>query len=216
VYQGDERWSAVDGYFSEKLVPADEDLAYVLDANAAAGLPPHDVSSLQGKFLALLTKLVAARHVLEIGTLGGYSTIWFARAMAEGGKVTSLEISPDYAATARSNLENAGVRERVDVMVGPALKSLARLYQESAGPFDLIFIDADKPNNAAYLEWALKLSRRGTVIIGDNVVRDGSVIDATSSDDRVQGVRAFTDLLADTAGLFRPPCRQSVRKAGME
>ena len=202
MYQGDERWLAVDGYFSEKLAPTDEALAQTLDANAAAGLPPHDVSPLQGKFLALLTKLTGARRVLEIGTLGGYSTIWFARALAEGGKVTSLEVSPEYAAVARNNLDKAGVSDRAEIVVGPALASLARLHQEGAGPFDLIFIDADKPNNPKYLEWALKLARPGSVIIGDNVVRDGAVIDATSSDDRVQGVRAFTDLLADRTGIF--------------
>lgn len=202
MYQGNEHWLAVDSYFTEKLAFQDDGLTGALDANAAAGLPAHDVSPLQGKFLALLTKLVNARKVLEIGTLGGYSTIWFARAMSDGGKVTSLEVSPDYAAVARRNLGAAGVANRVNIMVGPALTSLARLHQESAGPFDLIFIDADKPSNPAYLGWALKLARPGTLIVGDNVVRDGAITDAASSDDRVQGVRAFTNLLADTPGLF--------------
>ena len=202
MYAGDERWLAVDSYFVEKLAPSDDALDKALEANLAAALPPHDVSPLQGKFLALLAKLVAAKRVLEIGTLGGYSTIWLARAMPDDGKVTSLELSPEFAAVARANLDRAGVADRVNVLVGPALESLARLHSEGVDPFDLIFIDADKPSNPKYLEWALRLARPGTLIIGDNVVRDGAVIDAACSDERVQGVRAFTDLLAFTPRVF--------------
>lgn len=202
MYSGDERWAAVDAYFGEKLAPPDDALKATLAANAAAGMPPHDVSPLQGKFLALLTKLVGARRVLEIGGLGGYSTLWFARALEDGGRVVSLEISPEHAAVARRNLDRAGVGERVEIIVGPALESLANLYLQGAPAFDLIFIDADKPNNPAYLTGAFKLVRRGGLIIGDNVVRDGAVVDAGSTDDRVVGVRAFTDLLAAASGAF--------------
>lgn len=202
MYAGEDRWVAVDRYFSDKLVPRDDALVATLKANAAAGLPPHDVSPLQGKLLALLTKLVSANRVLEIGTLGGYSTTWFARAISEGGRVVSLEVSPEFAAVARTNIDQAGVGEQVEIIVGSALDSLARLVERGVPPFDLIFIDADKPNNPAYLEWALKLARVGTLIVADNVVRDGAVTDAASTDDRVRGVRAFTDKLAASSDLF--------------
>jgi predicted O-methyltransferase YrrM len=202
MYQGDERWIAVDDYFAEKLAPSDQALKLALEANTRAGLPPHDVSPLQGKLLALLAKLVRAERILEIGTLGGYSTIWLARALRPNGKVISLELSPECAHVARQNIDLAGVGSQVDIVVGPALTSLARLYQAGGEPFDLIFIDADKPNNPAYFQWALKLARVGAVIIGDNVVRDGAVINPHSLDDRVQGVRAFTDLLAGSTNVF--------------
>jgi predicted O-methyltransferase YrrM len=202
MYQGDERWAAVDRYFAEKLAPSDQALKLALEANARAGFPPHDVSPLQGKFLALLAKLVRAERILEIGTLGGYSTIWLARALQPSGKVISLEVSPACAEVARQNLDLAGLSSRVEIVVGPALTSLARLQEGDGEPFDLIFIDADKPNNPAYFQWAVKLARAGAVIIGDNVVRDGAVIDPHSPDDRVQGVRAFTDLLAGSANVF--------------
>lgn len=202
MYEGEARWTQVDHYFGDKLAPSDAALENALQTNLAASLPPHDVSPLQGKFLALLIKLVGARRVLEIGTLGGYSTIWMARALPDGGKITTLELSPDYAAIAAGNLERAGVADRVEIIVGPALGSLQRLQTAGGGPFDLVFIDADKPNNPRYLQAALSLARKGTVIVGDNVVRDGAVIDPESDDERVQGVRAFTDLLARTEGLF--------------
>jgi len=202
MYQGDERWIAVDDYFAEKLAPSDQALKLALEANTRAGLPPHDVSPLQGKLLALLAKLVRAERILEIGTLGGYSTIWLARALPPSGKVTSLEVSPECANVARQNIDLAGLSSQVDIVVGPALTSLARLHEAGGEPFDLIFIDADKPNNPVYFQWALKLARPGAVIIGDNVIRDGAVIDPHSQDDRVQGVRAFTDLLACSANVF--------------
>ena len=185
-------WSAMDRYISEQLL-ADADPVFeaVLRANAAGGLPAIDVSPAQGKFLHLMVKITGARRVLEIGTLGAYSTIWMAKALPAGGELITLEYSPKHAEVARDNLARAGLLERVEVKIGPALDSLPGL----AGPFDLIFIDADKPNNANYLDWAVKLSRPGTVIILDNVVRDGKVADAKSSDPGVKGSRAAFDFL---------------------
>jgi len=190
------RWSAVDAYVTDRLVRSDPDLEAALAENAAAGLPAHDVSPPQGKFLHLLARLMDARRVLEIGALGGYSTIWLARALPPQGRVVTLEFDPKHAEVARRNIARAGLAGQVDLRVGPALETLPRLQAEGAAPFDLIFIDADKPNNPAYLDWAVKLSRPGSLIIGDNVVRDGAVVDADSRDDRVQGVRAFFDRLA--------------------
>ena len=202
MYDGDERWTEVDQYFSHKLARPDDALIQALTANAEAGLPPHDVSPLQGKFLALLAKLTNAERILEIGTLGGYSTIWMARALPPGGKVISLELSPESAVVAHQNIARAGVSDRVEIITGPALESLGEMQRRGEAPFDLIFIDADKPNNPAYFEWALKLAKPGAVIIGDNVVRDGAVVDPASQDDRVRGVRAFTDMLADEPRVF--------------
>lgn len=191
-----ERWSAVDAYIAQKLVPADPALTAALAANAAAGLPPHDVSPPQGKLLHLLARMSGAKRVLEIGTLGGYSTIWLARALPEDGRVVTLEADPHHAAIARANIERAGLSDRVDLRVGPALDTLPALHASGLGPFDLVFIDADKPNNPHYLDWALKLSRPGTVIVADNVVRDGAAVDGTSPDTSVQGIRRFFDRLA--------------------
>jgi len=189
-------WAAVDQYFGDLLAPTDEHLDAALAANRKAGLPSIDVSRLQGKFLHLLVLITQARRVLEIGTLGAYSTIWLARALPEGGRIVTLEYEPKHADVARKNLQNAGVLDRVDLRVGPALDSLPVLESSGAGPFDLIFVDADKPNNPQYLEWALKLSRPGTVIVVDNVVRQGKVIDANSSDPDVQGTRRMFELMA--------------------
>lgn len=191
-----ERWTAVDCYVEDLLVPDDPVLDGALAANASAGLPPHDVSPAQGKLLFLLARLAGARRVLEVGTLGGYSTIWLARALPDGGRLITLEVDPRYAEVARGNVIRAGVGDRVEVRVGRALDSLAELIDENADPFDLIFIDADKPNNPGYLRAALDLSRPGTAIIGDNVVREGAVIDSASDDPRVQGVRGFHEVLA--------------------
>jgi predicted O-methyltransferase YrrM len=190
------QWSAVDAYVVDKLIPPDATLQAALTENARAGLPAHDVSPAQGKFLHLLALLIGARRVLEIGTLGAYSTIWLARALPEEGRIVTLEFDAHHAEVASRNVAYAGLDGQVDLRVGPALETLPRLEAEGAGPFDLIFIDADKPNNPAYLDWAMKLSRPGTVIIGDNVVRNGAVIDADSTDDRVRGVRAFFDRMA--------------------
>ncbi|MFL0418241.1 O-methyltransferase [Sphingomonas sp. 179-I 2A4 NHS] len=182
--------TAVDEYIVDRLIPDDHPATRA--ANAAAGLPDIDVSVPQGKFLHLLARAIGARRVLEVGTLGGYSTIWLARAAGEGGGVISLEIDPHHAAVAVGNLQRAGVAERVSVLVGDAVETLQGLE----GPFDLVFIDADKPSNAAYLTAALRLSRPGTVIIVDNVVREGDVLDAASDDPRVIGTRALFDAVA--------------------
>lgn len=186
------RWSAVDDYFAGKLVCPDEALKAALQNNRAAGLPCHDVSPTQGKMLGLFVRMVRASRVLEIGTLGGYSTIWMARALPKGGTVLTIEANQSHAMVARQNLERAGVADRVEMHVGAALDVLPKLE----GPFDLVFIDADKPNNPNYIRWALQLSRPGTVIICDNVVRGGAVIDSASQDPNVPGVRDFVDIVA--------------------
>jgi predicted O-methyltransferase YrrM len=195
MYQ--DRWTAEDRYIINSLVPPDPVLDAALATNAAAGLPLHDVAPNQGKLLQLLALLVGARMILEIGTLGGYSTIWLARALPVGGRLVTLEADPRHAEVARANIDRAGLADVVDMRVGPALDTLPQLEKEGIESFDLIFIDADKQNNPQYLSWALKLSRRGTLIIGDNVVRDGAVIDAASSDPVVQGLRRFFELLGD-------------------
>ena len=191
-----ELWTKVEQYFGDLLAPSDEGLDAALNANLHSGLPAIDVPRLLGKFLALMVKISGARRVLEIGALGGYSTIWLARAVPEDGCVVSLELSPRHVEIATSNLHHAAVLDRVDLRVGPAAESLAALHAEGSAPFDLIFIDADKSSYPEYLEWSLKLSRPGTVIIADNVVRDGKVIEPDIDDPNVQGVRRFTELLA--------------------
>jgi predicted O-methyltransferase YrrM len=198
----DQAWVAVDAYFAERLIGKDPLRSEILETNAAQGLPPHDASPLQGRFLSLLVKATGARRILEIGTLGGVSATWMAQALPAGGQLISLEVSPDYAALARQNLDRAGIGDRVQILVGPALESLARLAKDAAPAFDLVFIDADKPNNPAYLEWALKLTRPGGLIIGDNVVRGGAVLESDSEDDRVRGVRTFTERLGREPRLF--------------
>lgn len=186
-------WTAVDDYIEERLLAPDPVLEQVLAANAAAGLPAIDVSPAQGKLLHLLVKLSGARRVLEIGTLGGYSTIWMARALPPEGRVVTLEFSPHHAATAKANIAAAGLASQVEIRVGAAAETLAVLADEGAGPFDFVFIDADKPNNPIYLDWAVRLARPGTVIVLDNVVRNGAVADAHSSDANVLGSRAGFD-----------------------
>ena len=166
------------------------------EANAEAKLPAIDVSATQGKFLYLLAKIHGARRILEVGTLGGYSTIWLARALPEDGKLVTLEIEKRHADVALKNVERAGVAARVELRLAPAAESLAALVKEGAEPFDLIFIDADKPNNPVYLEWALRLARPGTVLIVDNVIREGAVIEAESTDASVRGTRKLFDLMA--------------------
>lgn len=191
---GDTQRSAeVDAYFAELLTPQDDTLIAALRDNAAGGLPSHDVSPTQGKLLALFVQMVSAKRVLEIGTLGAYSTIWMARALSSGGTITTIEFNKQYADVARRNIDRAGLTEVVDLLEGAALDLLPTL-----SPFyDLIFIDADKPNNPRYIEWALKLSRPGTVIIGDNVVRGGAVTDPSSQDPNVRGVREFLEIIAN-------------------
>ncbi|HHB1768137.1 TPA: O-methyltransferase [Bacillus cereus] len=191
-----EKWTAVDQYVSDILIPKDSTLEEVLQTNATANLPAHDVSPTQGMFLQLLVQIQGARNILEIGTLGGYSTIWLARSLPPEGRVVTLEANEKHADIARSNIERANLNDRIEVRTGFALDSLKQIENEKYEPFDFIFIDADKQNNPAYFEWALKLSRPGTVIIGDNVVREGEVIDNTSNDPRVQGIRCFYELIA--------------------
>jgi len=191
-----ELWKKVDAFFTDALIPADSALDAALAANRKAELPAIDVTPLQGKFLELMIRATGARRVLEIGTLGGYSTIWIARAVGVEGKVITLELVKRHAEIAQRNLDNAGLADRVELRVGPASEWLAALVAEGAGPFDLIFIDADKAGYPDYIQWSLKLSRPGTVIVADNVVRDGKVIDPDNPDPNIQGVRRFTELVA--------------------
>ncbi|WP_437986488.1 O-methyltransferase [Sorangium sp. So ce117] len=191
-----EQWSAVDRYLTDLLVPSDAALDAALAASAAAGLPAINVAPNQGKLLHLLARIRGARAILEIGTLGGYSTIWLARALPAGGHLITLESEPKHAEVARTNLDRAGLADIAELRLGRALDTLPRLAAEGRGPFDLIFIDADKPSNPDYFAWALKLSRRGSVIVIDNVVRKGAVIDPESADPNVQGVRRLNELLA--------------------
>jgi predicted O-methyltransferase YrrM len=192
----EELWGAVDQYIKDKLVPSDAALLVALRRSESAGLPAISVSPSQGKLLHLLAKTLSARAILEIGTLGGYSSIWLARALPENGRLTTLEADPKHAAVARENIAGAGLSGIVEVRLGRAIDSLPKLAAEGRSPFDLIFIDADKPGYPDYFAWALKLSRRGTLIIADNVVRKGEVIDAASSDPGVQGMRRFFDVVA--------------------
>jgi predicted O-methyltransferase YrrM len=191
----EEIWTAVDRYPGDLLVNADPALDEALAASAAAGLPAINVSPVQGKLLHLLVRAIGARNVLEIGTLGGYSTIWLARALPDGGRVISLEADPEHADVARANIARAGLDDRVEVRLGMALDLLPGLA-ENAEPFDFVFIDADKPNNAAYFDWALRLSRVGSIIVVDNVVRGGDIIDTASDSPTVQGVHRFLERLA--------------------
>jgi len=191
----EDQWTDVDQYFSESLLPSDPILASALETSVAAGLPAISVSPNQGKLLQMLAQILGARAILEIGTLGGYSTIWLARGLRAGGHLITLEVDPKHAEVAQVNVARAGLQDVVEVRVGNAVEILPQLSAEGRGPFDLIFIDADKPNIPVYFEWALKLSRPGTLIIVDNVVRDGAVIDADSTDPSVQGVRRFIELL---------------------
>lgn len=184
-----EEWSEVDRYISQHFVPADPALEAALAASDAAGLPQINVAPNQGKLLQLLAHSIGARKILEIGTLGGYSTIWLARALPPGGRLITLEFNPAFAEVARANIARAGLADRVEIRIGPALESLPKL--EGSAPFDLIFIDADKENNSAYFRWALKLARVGSLIIVDNVVREGGVIDQSRRDAHIEGVRDF-------------------------
>ncbi|QGV80860.1 O-methyltransferase [Streptomyces ficellus] len=191
-----ERWSAVDDYLTDMLAPADEALTAALADSEAAGLPAISVTAPLGKLLHLLARTQGARTVLEIGTLGGYSTIWLARALPEDGRLVSLEYNPDHADVARANLARAGLDKVAEIRTGAALDTLPRLAEEGAGPFDLVFIDADKPNNPRYLDWALRLTRPGSLIVVDNVVRGGAVTDESSTDPAVTATRELFDLVA--------------------
>ena len=187
-------WQAVDDYIAVKLLGDDDALATTLTNNARQGLPPIDVSATQGKMLFLLAQIAGATRILEIGTLGGYSTIWLARALPDDGRLVTLELDPHHAAVARTNLERAGVSGKVDIRVGPAVESLAAMNDEA--PFDFVFIDADKQSNAQYVREAIRLGRSGTTIVVDNVVREGGVLEMDSDDERVVGTRALFDMLS--------------------
>lgn len=187
----EETWAKVDQYLNQTLIRADSVLDAAMAANAAGGLPSIDVTATQAQFLHLLACMVNARRILEIGTLGGYSTIWLARALPQDGKLITLEYEPKHAQVALKNIANAGLNPIVELRQGRAADSLAQLHAEKAAPFDLIFIDADKPNNAVYLDWALKLSHPGTLIVVDNVIRDGAIADATSTDPAIIGTRTM-------------------------
>jgi predicted O-methyltransferase YrrM len=186
----------VDSYFADLYIPDDDALTAALAANAAARLPAIAVSPTQGKLLQLMAWMIGARRILEIGTLGGYSSLWLAGALPADGRLITLELNARHAAVARSNFVRAGLADRIELMEGPALDSLAKLQAEGAGPFDFFFIDADKPNNPNYVAWALKLARRGSVIVIDNVIRDGAIVDERSRDPAVQGTRRLHELLA--------------------
>ena len=187
------RWTAVDNYFSSLLASSDDHLRATLAENEAGGLPRQDVSAPQAKMLALFARMIGAHRILELGTLGAYSTIWLARCLPDGGKVVTIESNEHHAEVARRNIDHAGLSNVIDLHVGAALDVLPTL----TGPFDMIFIDADKPNNPQYIRLALTLSRSGTIIIGDNVVRGGAVVDPASEDASVKGVREFLKIVAD-------------------
>ena len=190
----DALWTAVDEYIADSLVPADQALEATLEASEKAGLPAINVAPTQGKLLMLLAQAISAQRILEIGTLGGYSTIWLARGLAPGGRLITLEANEDYAEVARANVARAGMADSVEVRVGRAQDTLPGLRAEA--PFDLIFIDADKPGTPGYFQWAVRLARRGSLIIVDNVVREGAVLEAESGDASVTAMRRFFELAA--------------------
>jgi len=212
----EDRWAAVDRYISEKLVGADPALDGAVEHSTAAGLPPIAVSPPQGKLLNLLARTIGARRILEVGTLGGYSTIWLARALSGGGRLVTLEANPDYAEVARANLARAGFADIVELRVGAALDTLPRLAAEGGEPFDLIFIDADKKNTPNYFTWALELSRPGSLIIADNVIRDGGVIDPDSDDPAVQGSQRFHDMLSSERDGARRVSATTIQTVGVK
>ncbi|ODR93714.1 methyltransferase [Methyloceanibacter superfactus] len=187
----DDKWIAIDDYIAENFLEADPALDAALAASEAAGLPAIQVAPLQGKLLMMLAAAMGARRILEIGTLGGYSTIWLAHGLAEGGRLITLDMNPDYAEVARGNIANAGLADRVEIRVGKALDTLPLLEAEGAGPFDLIFIDADKPSTPDYFDWAVRLARQGSLIVVDNVVREGAILAAQSDNKHVKGLRGF-------------------------
>jgi predicted O-methyltransferase YrrM len=191
-----EQWTAVDEYIGALLAPHDEALTGALRDSEAAGLPPIQVSPAQGKLLHLLARTIGARRVLEFGALGGYSTIWLGRALPTDGRLITLEANPEYAGVARASIERAGLGELIELRIGPALETLPLLEEEGAGPFDLTFIDADKVNTPNYFAWVLERSRPGALIIADNVVRGGTLIEADSDDPATQAQRRFHEILA--------------------
>jgi predicted O-methyltransferase YrrM len=189
------RWEEVERWMCDRIVPVDEALHDTVFRSAERGLPAIQVEPTTGKLLQLLARMVRAERILEIGTLGGYSTIWLARALGDDGRLITLEANPKYAEVAQQNITAAGVADRVELRVGPALESLPKILDAGEGPFDFVFIDADKANQDKYLAWALDLTHVGSVIVGDNVVRDGRIADASTPDESIQGLQRFIDLL---------------------
>jgi predicted O-methyltransferase YrrM len=196
-----DRWNAVDDYIVDTFDLDDDVLRAAVEASVAAGMPQIQVSAALGRFLNLQARAIGARRILEIGTLAGYSSIWLARALPADGRLVTLELSPKHAEVARGNLARAGVDAVTEVRVGPAMESLAALVAEEVEPFDMVFIDADKEGYPDYLEWSLRLSRPGTLIVADNVVRGGAIIDAAHPDSRVQGLRRFNEALSNNRRL---------------
>jgi predicted O-methyltransferase YrrM len=192
----EERWSWVDQYINALFVPSDAALDSALETSAAAGLPPISVTPNQGKLLSILARSIGARKILEIGTLGGYSTIWMARALPADGRLITLESEPKHAEVARANIARAGLANVVELWIGNALETLPKLAAENLGPFDFVFIDADKPGYPDYFTWALNLSHIGSLIVADNVIRHGDIINAASEDPKVEGMRRFNELMA--------------------
>ncbi len=192
----DQLWARIDDYLAEVLLPPDEVLDDTLTAGVDAGIPQIQVSPTQGKLLYLLALAVGAKNILEVGTLAGYSAIWMARALPADGRLITLEVDPDNARVARSSIRRAGLDDRIDVRIGSAMETLPILQTEGAGPFDFVFVDADKQNNPGYVAWALRLARPGTVIVVDNIVRHGALIDQSSQDESVRGVRAMFEFIA--------------------
>ena len=191
----------VDKYISDLFVPQDNDLDAAVQFNEASGVPKWDILPNQGKLLQVFARMCNAKRILELGTLGAYSTMWLAKALPADGRLVTLELNPDFAAVAQKNIDRAGLGNIVDIRVGRALEILPQLAAEGSAPFDMVFLDADKPPYAEYLQWALKLSRPGTIIVADNVVREGKVLDANSTDEVVNGVQRFNKLLAATPGV---------------
>ncbi len=192
----DKLFMQVDEYISNLLAPVDDVLGHAERTTHAAGMPMINISPVQGKFLQVLAKMCSAKKILELGTLGGYSTIWLARSVPEDGKVITIEYNRDYAEVARRNFEFAQLHNKIDIRVGKALDVLPELEKEQLAPFDLIFIDADKPPYQEYFQWAIKLARPGSIIVADNVIREGAVLDEHSADDKVQGVRRLNQWLS--------------------
>jgi caffeoyl-CoA O-methyltransferase len=194
-------FGSVDNYINSLLAPHDHALAAAERAIVESGIPQISVSANQGKFLQVLAKLSGAKKILEVGTLGGYSTIWMARALPPDGKIITLEIDPKHADVARKNFEVAGLNKMIDIRIGKAIDTMPKLKADNEGPFDMIFIDADKPPYAEYLQWAIKLSRKGTLIVVDNVIREAKVLDPNATDEMVMGAQRFNKALSETEGV---------------
>jgi predicted O-methyltransferase YrrM len=210
-----ELWTAVDEYLNDRLIGNDPALDAAREASAKAGLPDIAVAPNQGKLLHLLARIHGAKNILEIGTLGGYSTIWLARALPADGHLITLEADPKHAQVARANIDQAGFGNVVDLRLGKAIDTLPRLEAEGRGPFDFVFIDADKASMPDYFTWALRLSRPGTVMIFDNVIREGGVVDANSSDPNIQGVRRLNEML-NSEPRVSATCIQTVGSKGYD